>query len=93
MVLSWNIALKINKIVTNFHKIPLSYEPVLTPLEACCVTKILMRMTLQSVAVFCGSRLGKNIVFMKHAAELGRLIATLELKLVYGGGKYIGRYY
>ena len=43
-------------------------------------------MTLQSVAVFCGSRLGKNIVFMKHAAELGRLIATLELKLVYGGG-------
>jgi len=43
-------------------------------------------MALQSVAVFCGSRLGKNILFMKHAAELGKLIAVLDLKLVYGGG-------
>ena len=43
-------------------------------------------MTLQSVAVFCGSRLGNNVLFMKHAAELGKLIAILDLKLVYGGG-------
>jgi uncharacterized protein (TIGR00730 family) len=44
-------------------------------------------MKTQSVAVFCGSRGGKNAVFAKHAAELGKLIAVLGVKLVYGGGK------
>src|SRR5687768_8015162 len=44
-------------------------------------------MKIKSVAVFCGSRDGKNPIFMKHAAELGKLIALLELKLIYGGGK------
>ncbi len=43
-------------------------------------------MNIQSVAVFCGSRPGKNPLFAKHAAELGRLIALLRLKLIYGGG-------
>ena len=44
-------------------------------------------MKIQSVAVFCGSRDGKNPLFAEHAAELGRLIAVLKIKLVYGGGK------
>jgi len=44
-------------------------------------------MTIQSVAVFCGSKPGKNPVFMQHAKELGKLIAILKLKLVYGGGR------
>ena len=44
-------------------------------------------MKTQSVAVFCGSREGNNILFAKHAAELGKLIALLGVKLVYGGGK------
>lgn len=44
-------------------------------------------MNIQSVAVFCGSKEGKNSLFMKHASELGRLIAMLNVKLVYGGGK------
>lgn len=44
-------------------------------------------MKTQSVAVFCGSRDGKNSIHAKHAAELGKLIAALGLKLVYGGGK------
>jgi uncharacterized protein (TIGR00730 family) len=43
-------------------------------------------MTLRSVAVFCGSRTGNNPIFAKHAVELGKLIATLKLKLIYGGG-------
>jgi uncharacterized protein (TIGR00730 family) len=43
-------------------------------------------MTLRSVAVFCGSRTGNNPVFARHATELGKLIATLKLKLIYGGG-------
>ncbi|HRE52122.1 MAG TPA: TIGR00730 family Rossman fold protein [Flavitalea sp.] len=44
-------------------------------------------MKIQAVAVFCGSKEGKNEIYAKHAADLGRLIATLNLKLVYGGGK------
>lgn len=43
-------------------------------------------MALQSVAVFCGSKTGNNPLFAKHAAELGKLIAALRLKLIYGGG-------
>ena len=44
-------------------------------------------MKIQSVAVFCGSKDGKNSLFAKHASELGKLITVLDLKLVYGGGK------
>ena len=44
-------------------------------------------MTVQSVAVFCGSRAGQNKLYVEHASELGKLIAILDLKLVYGGGK------
>jgi len=44
-------------------------------------------MKTQSVAVFCGSREGENKIFASHAKELGKLIAVLGLKLVYGGGK------
>ena len=44
-------------------------------------------MKIQSVAVFCGSRPGLNKLYAQHAAELGKLIAVLELRLIYGGGK------
>ena len=47
----------------------------------------LVGMNIQSVAVFCGSKPGKNKLFMQDAAELGKLIAILQLKLIYGGGK------
>jgi uncharacterized protein (TIGR00730 family) len=43
-------------------------------------------MKIESVVVFCGSRTGQNPLFMRHAAELGKLIALLNLRLVYGGG-------
>ena len=43
-------------------------------------------MNIESVAVFCGSKNGNNPVFAQHAQELGKLIAMLKLKLVYGGG-------
>lgn len=46
-----------------------------------------MTMTIKSVAVFCGSKSGRDPLFAQHAAELGRLIAALNLKMVYGGGK------
>ena len=44
-------------------------------------------MKIESVVVFCGSKTGQNPLFMRHAAELGKLIAVLNLRLVYGGGK------
>jgi uncharacterized protein (TIGR00730 family) len=43
-------------------------------------------MKIESVVVFCGSKTGQNPLFMQHAAELGKLIAVLNLRLVYGGG-------
>lgn len=44
-------------------------------------------MKIESVVVFCGSKTGQNPIYMKHAAELGKLIALLNLRLVYGGGR------
>jgi uncharacterized protein (TIGR00730 family) len=44
-------------------------------------------MTIEAVAVFCGSKNGNNPLFMQHATELGKHLAMLNLKLVYGGGK------
>ena len=44
-------------------------------------------MTIEAVAVFCGSKNGNNPLFMQHASALGKHLAMLKLKLVYGGGK------
>lgn len=43
-------------------------------------------MNIESVAVFCGSKTGNNPMFAVHTAELGKLLAMLKIKLVYGGG-------
>jgi uncharacterized protein (TIGR00730 family) len=44
-------------------------------------------MNIESVAVFCGSHSGKNPLFTQHVKELGKLLAMLKVKLVYGGGQ------
>jgi len=41
----------------------------------------------KSVAVFCGSHSGNNLLFAKHAKEIGELIAKHNIQLIYGGGK------
>jgi uncharacterized protein (TIGR00730 family) len=43
-------------------------------------------MNIRSVAIFCGSKKGNDPIFEQHATELGKLIAILKLKAVYGGG-------
>ncbi len=43
-------------------------------------------MAIQSLAVFCGSKNGTNPVFSQHAAELGKLMAENNIRLIYGGG-------
>ena len=41
---------------------------------------------MNAVAVFCGSKSGKDPLYSAHTVELGKLIASMKLKLVYGGG-------
>ena len=41
---------------------------------------------LASVAVFCGSSFGNNPAYREKAAELGRVLASSGIRLVYGGG-------
>lgn len=43
-------------------------------------------MSLRSITVFCGSRSGEDPLFVRHAEELGRLLAEKNIELVYGGG-------
>jgi uncharacterized protein (TIGR00730 family) len=43
-------------------------------------------MAVQSIAVFCGSKTGKNPLFAAHASQLGRLLAKHQVRLIYGGG-------
>ncbi len=41
---------------------------------------------MQAVAVFCGSKSGKNELFEIHARQLGASLAGAGLRVVYGGG-------
>jgi uncharacterized protein (TIGR00730 family) len=43
-------------------------------------------MALNSVAVFCGSQSGSHSIFIKHATELGVMLAQFGITVIYGGG-------
>ena len=43
-------------------------------------------MSLKSVCVFCGSQAGELPEYERAARELARVLATLDVGLVYGGG-------
>ena len=43
-------------------------------------------MQIQSIAVFCGSKTGKNSLFEEHTKQLGYLLADKNITLIYGGG-------
>lgn len=43
-------------------------------------------MPIGSLAVFCGSKSGKNALFELHAKQLGHLLAEKKITLIYGGG-------
>lgn len=43
-------------------------------------------MSIRSLAVFCGSKEGKNPVYIEHAVRLGSLLAKKNVALIYGGG-------
>ena len=44
-------------------------------------------MSVRSVAVFCGSRPGRDPAWMQAAGELGRSLARTGMRLVFGGGR------
>ena len=48
--------------------------------------EFIQAMSIQSLAVFCGSKTGKNPLFTQHAAQLGKLLAENNVTLIYGGG-------
>jgi len=43
-------------------------------------------MSIERIAVFCGSKSGTSPVFVTHAQELGALLALRGKTMVYGGG-------
>ncbi len=43
-------------------------------------------MSIQSIAVFCGSRKGNNPLFEQAAQRLSQLLAEHKVTIVYGGG-------
>jgi uncharacterized protein (TIGR00730 family) len=43
-------------------------------------------MAITSLAVFCGSKEGRNPVYCEHARQLGCLLAQKNITLIYGGG-------
>ncbi len=43
-------------------------------------------MQIKSIAVFCGSKSGKNSIYEEHAVLLGNILAEKKITLIYGGG-------
>ena len=43
-------------------------------------------MAIKSLAVFCGSKGGKDPLFVEHARQLGYILAENNITLIYGGG-------
>ncbi len=43
-------------------------------------------MSIQSIAIFCGSKAGKNLLYQQHAILLGQILAEKKITIIYGGG-------
>ena len=43
-------------------------------------------MTIKSLAVFCGSKSGNDLLYCEHARQLGTLLSEKCITLIYGGG-------
>jgi uncharacterized protein (TIGR00730 family) len=43
-------------------------------------------MPFNSLAVFCGSKDGIDDVYLRHAQQLGKVMAEQNIKMIYGGG-------
>ncbi len=45
-----------------------------------------INMKIKNLTVFCGSKSGNHSVYCEHATQLGHLLASKNITLVYGGG-------
>jgi len=43
-------------------------------------------MTIQKISVFCGAHMGKSPDYKNAAEELGELLASKNLEVIFGGG-------
>ena len=43
-------------------------------------------MNIKSLAVFCGSKSGSDIIYIQHAEQLGKILAEKKITMIYGGG-------
>ena len=43
-------------------------------------------MSIKSLTVFCGSKIGSDNLFCEHAKQVGNLLAKNNITLIYGGG-------
>lgn len=43
-------------------------------------------MNIKSLAVFCGSKSGIDPLYMQHATQLGEVLASKNITMIYGGG-------
>ena len=46
-----------------------------------------VRMRINKLAIFCGSKKGNNQLYEQHAVALASLLADRKVELIYGGGK------
>jgi uncharacterized protein (TIGR00730 family) len=46
-----------------------------------------VRMRINKLAIFCGSKKGNNELYEQHAIALASLFAERKVELIYGGGK------
>ena len=43
-------------------------------------------MSINAIAVFCGSKTGNDLLFETHTKQLGYLLAEKNISVIYGGG-------
>jgi predicted Rossmann-fold nucleotide-binding protein len=42
---------------------------------------------MKAIGIFCGSSSGENPLYIETARDVGKILATADISLVYGGGK------
>ena len=42
---------------------------------------------INKLAIFCGSKMGNNDLYIQHAKELAGILAENKIELIYGGGR------
>lgn len=49
--------------------------------------KYLVMSKINKLAIFCGSKIGKNHLYEQQAKDLATILAERKIELIYGGGK------